>query len=246
MIRAEGRQHMIRVAIVEDDEQDRKKLVACLKQYETKRKVQFDIVEFTDGEDIALNYTADFDLIFMDIEMAFMNGMRAAQRIRELDSAVTLIFITNMPQYALQGYKVSALDYVLKPISYFSLSETISKALKSVRKPEKKYIVIDARGIKVKLDVSQICYVEVLDHSLKYHSTEGKFEAKGTLHGAMEQLDEKVFFLCNRCYLVNLDYVDAVRDSEVFVHGDMITVSRSRKKAFLNALNERMNGDGTI
>ena len=233
---------MIRVALVEDDEQDRKKLAKCLKQYETERHVQFDILEFTDGEDIALNYTADFDLIFMDIEMTFMNGMRAAQRIRELDSAVTLIFITNMPQYALQGYKVAALDYVLKPFSYFSLSETISKALKSVRKPEKKYIVIDSRGTRIKLDVSQICYVEVLDHSLEYHTTKGKFEVKGSLRGVMEQLDESVFFLCNRCYLVNLDFVDAVKGSEVFVHGDMITVSRSRKKAFLNALNERMNG----
>ena len=88
------------------------------------------------------DYSADYDLILMDIEMAFLNGMKAAEKIRELDKDVVIIFITNMPQYAIQGYKVNALDYMLKPISYFSFSESMGRALHRVKVQEKEFITI--------------------------------------------------------------------------------------------------------
>ena len=97
----------------------------------------------------------------MDIEMAFLNGMKAAEKIRELDKDVIIIFITNMPQYAIQGYKVNALDYMLKPISYFSFSESMGRALHRVNVQEKEFITIALKGGKKKLDITQICYVEV-------------------------------------------------------------------------------------
>ena len=63
--------------------------------------MKFSVTEFQDGEDIVTDYTASYDLIILDIEMAFLNGMKAAEKIRELDTNVIIIFITNMPQYAL-------------------------------------------------------------------------------------------------------------------------------------------------
>lgn len=124
---------MIRIAIVDDSKPDREALRECLKRYGEEHRQKFDITEFEDGEDIVTNYSADYDLILMDIEMAFLNGMRAAEKIRELDQTVLLIFTTNMPQYAIQGYKVNAMDYMLKPISYFSFSETMTRALMNVK-----------------------------------------------------------------------------------------------------------------
>lgn len=234
---------MIHIALVEDDLQDRERLKRCLKKYEEEKQVRFEISEFSDGEDIIENYTASYDLILMDIEMAFMNGMRAAQRIREMDPKVGIIFITNMPQYAIQGYKVNALDYVLKPISWFSFSESMSKAIRCLSVPEKTYITIASKGGRIRVDVSSICYVEVLDHDLIYHMTDGILQTKGTLRDAAAQLDEKQFFACNRCYLVNLDYVDGYQDNCVLINRQQLAISRGRKKNFLNALNERMNKD---
>lgn len=234
---------MIRIAIVEDDTHDMARLKECLVQYAKESRQRFDILEFSDGEDITTDYTADYDIILMDIEMRFMDGMKAAEKIREADQNAVIIFITNMPQYAIQGYKVNALDYMLKPISYFSFSESMNKALKRVKNTEKQYVVISTKGGKMRLDVSQICYVEVLDHTLIYHTTEGKFIAKGTLRDAENQLDPYHFFSCSRCYLVNLNYVDNYQGSTVYVDGDAIQVSRSRRKVFLDILNEYMNGD---
>jgi DNA-binding LytR/AlgR family response regulator len=117
---------MIRIAIVEDDRHDREALKKCLNRYEKENQVKFTVTEFQDGEDIVTDYTASYDLIILDIEMAFLNGMKAAEKIRELDTNVIIIFITNMPQYAIQGYKVNALDYILKPISYLSIQSSIT------------------------------------------------------------------------------------------------------------------------
>ena len=232
---------MIRIATVEDDVRDREALKNHLHRYEKEINQKFSIAEFQDGEDIITNYAAEYDLILMDIEMTFLNGMKAAEKIRELDADVVIVFITNAPQYAIQGYKVNALDYMLKPISYFSFSETMSRALRKVKTKEKEYIAISMKGGKMKLDVSQICYVEVQDHLLIYHTTQGNFSTKGTIRDVDGQLDPRRFFRCNRCYLVNLEYVENYQGSDISVNGAVIQVSRSRRKPFLDALNEYLN-----
>lgn len=232
---------MIRIATVEDDGRDREALITHLHRYEKENSLKFSITEFQDGEDIITNYAAEYDLILMDIEMTFLNGMKTAEKIRELDTDVVIIFITNAPQYAIQGYKVNALDYMLKPISYFSFSETMNRALRKVKTREKEYIAISMKGGKMKLDVSKICYVEVQDHLLFYHTTDGSFSTKGTMRDVDGQLDPKRFFRCNRCYLVNLEYVENYQGSDISVNGTVIQVSRSRRKPFLDVLNEYLN-----
>lgn len=231
---------MLRIAVVEDDKRYAAQLREYLERYEEERKNKLSVTVFSDGEDIVTDYTADFDIILMDVEMRFMDGMTAAEKIRESDSEVVIIFITNMPQYAIQGYRVDALDYVLKPISYFAFSQRIDRALTRVKK-ETRYITVQQKGGRRKLDVAKICYVEVRDHFLIYHTTEGEVLTKGAMKEAEDELDTRLFFRCNRCYLVNLEYVEDFRGSDVTVANDVIQVSRSRKKAFLDALNDYMN-----
>ena len=81
------------------------------------------------GDEIALGYKAVYDIILMDIEMKFMDGMMAAEEIRKVDTEVIIIFITNSPQYAIKGYAVDALDYVLKPVSYYAFSQRLGRAV---------------------------------------------------------------------------------------------------------------------
>ena len=221
---------MIRIALVEDDP---------AKEYEKESKERISVQTFSDGEDIVTEYRADYDIILMDVEMKFMDGMSAAEEIRKMDTEVVIIFITNMPQYAIQGYRVDALDYVLKPVSYFAFTQRIDRALTRLKKREKKYLTIAVKGGMMKLDLSEICYVEVQDHDLIYHTVGQDYRTKGTMRDAEER-----FFRCNRCYLVNLDFVENFQGSDITVNGDCIQVSRARKKAFLNALNDFMNGVG--
>lgn len=195
-----------------------------------------------------INIFFNFLSSIMDVEMKFMDGMSAAEEIRKMDTEVVIIFITNMPQYAIQGYRVDALDYVLKPVSYFAFTQRIDRALTRLKKREKKYLTIAVKGGMMKLDLSEICYVEVQDHDLIYHTVGQDYRTKGTMRDAEESLadgmKEERFFRCNRCYLVNLDFVENFQGSDITVNGDCIQVSRARKKAFLNALNDFMNEVG--
>ena len=234
---------MLRIAVVEDDKTYAAQLKEYLVRYGTETNQKISVALFPDGEDIVTDYSAEFDIL-MDVEMTFMDGMTAAEKIREKDNEVVIIFITNMPQYAIQGYKVDALDYVLKPISYFAFSQRIDRALTRVKKKEVTYITVAQKGGKKKLNVDKICYVEVRDHDLIYHSTEGDIVTKSSMKEAEDMLGGTKFFRCNRCYLVNLEYVEDFRGNDVTVASDVIQVSRARKKAFMDALNDYMNEVG--
>ena len=137
---------MIRIAIVEDDRVCAGTLQEYLCRYEKESGEIIQSTLFEDGEDIAVGYRAEYDIILMDIEMQFMDGMSAAEAIRKVDEEVTIIFITNMAQYAIRGYSVNALDYVLKPVSYFAFSQRLDRAVSRLRKKEKHYVVIKFRG----------------------------------------------------------------------------------------------------
>lgn len=77
------------------------------------------------------NYEASFDIIFTDIEMPYMNGLDAAKKIREFDKKVQIIFVSKAAQYAVRGYEVDAVGYALKPVSFFTVSELLNKAIRS-------------------------------------------------------------------------------------------------------------------
>lgn len=235
---------MIRIALVEDDKNYVAQLREYLEQYEKERGVRISVTEFRDGEDIVTDYRAEYDMILMDIEMTFLDGMTAAERIRKKDMEVIIIFITNMPQYAIQGYRVDALDYVLKPISYFAFSQRIDRAVSRIKKRNREYIRIQMKGGILKQDLSELYYVEVLDHDLIYHTKEGNYRLKGAMKDAEDRLPESRFFRCSRCYLINLEHVDNFKGNDITVGNDLITVSRSRKKALLDALNNYINEAG--
>ena len=232
---------MIRIAIVEDDKNYAETLKRYIIRYEEESGERFLMTWFQDGEDITENYRADYDIILMDIEMRFMDGMTAAEEIRKNDLEVVIIFITNMPQYAMKGYAVEALDYVLKPINYFAFSQRIERALKRMARRTRKYMNISYKGKVKKIDIIDILYVEVRDHDLYYHTTEGRFSQRGTMKETEEALADEAFFRCNKGYLINLNYVNGFEGGNVLVGDEKVQVSRARKKDLLDALNNHIN-----
>ena len=235
---------MIRIAIVEDDAGYRRQLQEYLERYQKESGEKFSVKTFTDGDEIAIGYRAEFDIILMDIQMNYMDGMTAAEEIRRLDTEVVIIFITNSQQYAIKGYAVDALDYVLKPISYYSFSQRVDRAISRIQRRSKKYLYISGKNGARKLDCSRILFVEVQGHDLCYHTLDGDISAVGTMKEVEESLDKKVFFRCNKCYLVNLEQVDRLQGDTAMVGGTPVQISRARKKAFMDALNDYINEVG--
>lgn len=227
---------MIRIAVVEDEAAYTRQLTEYLSRYEAESRESISVATFSDGDEIVERYKSQFDIILMDVEMQFMDGMTAAREIRRLDPEVVIIFITNMAQYAIQGYAVDALDYVLKPVSYFAFSQRLDRAISRMKKRAAHCLTIPVKGGARRLDVSQLYYIESQDHDLIFHTAAGTFISTLTMRDMEERLAENHFFRGNKSYLINLEHVDGVQDGCAVVKGERLHLSRPRRGAFLEAL----------
>ena len=161
---------MIHIAIVEDDPQVREQLVGYVRRYERQFGRMFDLTTFSDGDEIVSDYRAVYDIILLDIEMQRMDGMTAAEAIRRVDKDVILIFITNMAQFAIRGYAVDALDYVLKPVPYFAFSQQLQKAVDRLRKRQTVFLTVPVEGGLRRIDVSALYYLASEGHSVRFYT----------------------------------------------------------------------------
>lgn len=233
---------MYHIAIVEDEAEFTAQLQKYLKQYQKEHDVAFKVSTFADGAEILDNYQQLYDIILLDIEMPKVNGMQAAEQIRKMDSDVVLMFITNMASYAIRGYEVGALDFVMKPITYYTFSMKLTRALKRARQKEQQQILLTlSDGVK-KVGIQQIHYVEVQNRMLHYHTDEGEYIVRGTMQSVEQMLAPYPFVKCNHWYMVNLMHVSEVRKNVAVVGGNELEISRRNRTAFLKALTEYVGG----
>ena len=182
-------------------------------------------------------------LVLLDIQMPGMNGMEVARKIRETDENVVLVFITNMAQYAIEGYSVNALDFVLKPVNYDIFSLKLSRAISRVKMRKDEEIVLPLPNGMKRISVSKIYYVDIQNRILQYHTSEGDFKVRGTLQAAEEELCKYHFVKCNHWYLVNLKYVTEIQNNFVTVAGHVLEISRRNKNTFMNAVTNYIGGN---
>lgn len=231
---------MINIAIVEDEERYALTLQNYISKYERESNQQISVEVFTDGIFLLDTYKGQFDIILLDIEMKHIDGMTTAEKIRALDHEVVIIFITNMTQYAIRGYSVDALDYVLKPVAYFAFTQRLERAISRMKRREDRFLTIVFRGGARKIRINDIYYIEVQDHDIIYHTSNGDFTVSGSLISVENQLKDDGFFRCNKSYLINLNYVEGMKDGCAIVAGVPVTISRSKKRDFLDILSSYM------
>ena len=233
----------IRIGVVEDDPASCQLVLDYLNRYQQENDEQFTVSVFDDGARIVEKYTPVYDILLLDIEMSEMDGMAAARRIRERDDKVVIVFITAAPQYAISGYEVRALSYLLKPLPWFAFSQELKKSIDMVRRNGDDSMLIETSNGQMRLNLADILYLESIRHTIVIHTLEGKLSINGTLKDMEAKLADHHFFRSNSCYLVNLKHVTGVADQDcVMSNGEQLRVSRPRKKAFLAALTDYMGG----
>ncbi len=229
---------MINVAIVEDEKAAYDILHEHLIHFQKDNGIEFEIHYYNNGLSF-LDEKKPYDLILLDIEMPAINGMDLAKRIRAFDKKVVLIFITNMVQYAIKGYEVDALDYVLKPINYARFSSLMKKTMRILISNNEDEVVLKTVGGTRKVYLSTVYYLEISDHLLIYHTEQGDFEVWKTLAAAESELSKGPFIRCNHSTIVNMKYVVGTDKDTVYLTDRKIpiSISHSKKKAFLSSLN---------
>lgn len=227
------------ISIVDDEENFRNTLKGFLERFflENKQYAQeFSVETFHSGEELLSGYTPRFDVIFLDIGMEAIDGMETARHIREIDNITAIIFVTRMARYALQGYSVAALDFILKPVDYISFSVKLKRALARVETERPRLMQVSLNGEAHYINIKDIVYVEVFNHYCEFHVTNKNYRVWGSLKEVEQQIDDGAFCLCNRCYLVNLRYVTGVDKNEVLLGGVRLAIGRYKRKSFLEAL----------
>lgn len=232
----------MRIAIVDDEDSSAQKLQEYLLRFAKESGHTIDVQCFPDGMSFVNAFKSQFDVILLDVSMPGIDGMETAKRIRRSDPDVVILFVTNMAQYAIRGYEVDALDYVLKPVTYFSFSQRLNRAISRVKRHDKHYLIVPTKNGAKKMDVASICYVESQGHTLIYHTTAGDFVTSGTMKEIEEKLLPFHFFRCNKGYLVSLEHVDGIENGCAMVNGQALLISRARKNEFMDALANCLGG----
>ncbi len=233
---------MFRIAIVEDEERIQKQLTEYIHRYGSEQERKFNIVIFSDGDEILDEYRTNYDIIFLDIQMKRLDGMETAKKIRELDKEVHIVFITNMAQYAIQGYSVDATGFVLKPVTYFTFHQEMERVMTRLKKEEKTYITVTYEGGLLRLNTMDILYIESFGHRLLIHTLTEDYYITDSMKNMEQQLQSYDFFRCNNSYIVNLAHVESVQRNVVLIGKSELQISRPKKKAFMDALADYIGG----
>lgn len=236
----------MKIAIVDDDLKMAETLKEYLKRFMKESGMPVMEQTFSDARQLLSRYDHTFDLILLDVEMPGMNGIEAAKKLRMLDDKVMIMFITNMAQYAIHGYEVEAVDYVLKPVEYPDFSMKMQKVLRYFRRDRDRVLMLETSEGRIPVKVSQICYIEVIRHYLHYHTALGVFEVRGVMKTLNEELKAFHFARCSQSYLVNLAHVTALRGNTVVVGSEELPVSRNRKTEFVDAFTRYVGGMSQI
>lgn len=235
---------LLSIALTDDDPSFLDTLSSYLEQYARENGVSFHISRFTNGYDL-LESKESYDISFLDIEMPGINGIDLAKKLRRKDERFLLIFITQFGNLAVKGYEVDALDFLIKPLSYFEFRVKFGKAYRICQRKQKETILFtDKEGNVHRMPYGEIRYVEVSGHDVIVHTDKGNIEVYGSLKKILSELDSDSFMLINRFYLVNLEYVTEVnvKESLVYLQDEKLQISRRKMKDIVGALSRLAGG----
>lgn len=225
----------MRIAIIDDEQDQRDTLRAYLAQFSEESSSKFDVDEYPSGDALLADYHLIYDIILFDVDMPGTNGIDTAREIRKLDDSVTILFITNMAQYAINAFEVEAADYIIKPIKYYDFAMKFRRAMKrAVRRSSREFTLDTVDGTR-RVRVPDIVYVEALDHYLTYRVKTGPaqlsgIEVRGTIGEHYALLKPYGFCQVHKSFLVSLPHVEVIRTAEVMVNGVAVPIGRRYKK----------------
>lgn len=233
----------MRIAVIDDD----KEFIDTIKKYIAAQSeesgTKHSVFTFTNAIDFLESFRGDYDVVFLDIDMPLMNGLDAARKLREIDKAVCIIFITSMAQYAINGYEVNALDYIVKPLSYSVFRDKMSRAENYLSKNASSKIIIRNKSRIFALTPEEIYYITKDKNYICYHTTQGEIKERGTITDAEKKVPLLQFAKITYGCLVNLAHVESFDNDSVKTGKEVLFMSRAFSRSFIKKCMEYISNE---
>lgn len=231
---------MYNIAVVDDDNEASDKLYNLICKFGKENDAEFAVECFSNGDALLQSDFKKFDIIFLDIAMEGKDGLQTAKDLRAGGYDMELFFCTNLEQYAIEGYSVDALGYLIKPVTEYSLNSHLKKACARLRPKTTGKVYIKTVDGDMLTSIDKIIYIEVQKHNLFYHVKSGEnieiIRSRGSMRGVMKSINSPLFAQSSASFYVNTCYVDSVRKNIIYIANETLPLSRNFKKEFIDKL----------
>ena len=237
---------MLSIAVCDDEVIECSNMAKRIKEILEEMKIPCIIRQFQSGREL-LQALESFDIIFLDIIMQELDGMKTAQLFRKKAFDKILIFISSSREYVFEAYDVEAFQYLLKPVDNRKLKSVLQKAVLKTERRSQEFIIVSRERQKKKLFLDDIYYFEIKGRVVDVHGTEGTFAYYEQIGELEDKLRDKGFFRCHKSYLINLKYVDGYNRQEVILeNGEAIVIAKRRYDEFCQKVLTVMRENGGI
>lgn len=228
---------MITIAVCDDSKNIVENMKKNIEEYQELTGRELRVFTFNNGEELLANYNCKIDILFLDIKMPKVNGIQAAEKIRQKDQKVIIIFLTSLVQHALDGYKVNAANYLIKPITKNRLKMELDRWINKLERREEPYITVHNDSGNYKILLKSISYIETYNRNLMIHTDKGNV----VCYLKMKEMENKIgqygFVRNHSSFIVNLFYVSNVEKMDIkLITGERIPIGKSKKKEFMTSL----------
>jgi DNA-binding LytR/AlgR family response regulator len=234
---------MLKIAICEDENNQRQEIVNIIERDLDLIKKQYKIFQFRNGEEL-ISSILDFDIYFLDILMNKLTGIDVAKRIRCINEKAIIVFISGIKDYVFQAFDVRAFHYILKPVHEEKLKKILYSALEQINKKDK-FIITKTISQKTKIFLKDIMYIESEKRKLKVHTNYDVIEYYYKLSDIEQELYRDNFFRCHKSYIVNLEYVHSYDNTFIILKNlEKIYVSKYKLNDFSKAFMYYLKNEG--
>ncbi|MDE6204484.1 MAG: LytTR family DNA-binding domain-containing protein [Lachnospiraceae bacterium] len=237
---------MISVAVCDDSVIECCRIAGRIKELLDEMGVPCLVRQFNSGKEL-LQAQENFDIIFLDIIMDELDGMKTAVSFRRENPDTVLVFVTSSRKYVFDAYEVEAFWYLLKPLEDKKLRKVLGRAVQKTGREEQDFLIINKERQKKKLFLKDIYYFEIKGRLIYVHGKGEAFafyEQIGTLENS---LLGRGFFRCHKSYLVNLKYVNVYNRQEITLdNGERIILAKRRYEEFCQEFLKYMRTNGGI
>lgn len=228
----------MRIAFCEDEKPQSEYIVGLIEAYGKKHRKTFVVDAYTSAEQFLFSWEdeAPYDLFILDIQLGQMNGMELAKRIREQDRDVRIVFLTGLKDYAIEGYEVGAVRYLLKPVQKKTLYDLLAKLSREMEETERNYFLFRASGHINRIPFSDIYYIEADGHYVKIRTSKGDNRWKASLSSVVPEFEKNNFVMTYRGLYANLAHIERIGRTQCFLdNGEALPVSKTKYQALNQA-----------